>query len=309
MVSKEIDLHLEKLYYSLDLPSKNTLYQVDRGRFPKVELNQVENWLFEQSAYTLHKPVYKTFQTRPVIVYAIDQLWQLDLVDLSKLVRENDGHKFIFSIVDVLFKFGWLLPLKSKHGSKIKGVLTKLFEQTNRRPVMVQTDKGTEFLNFHVQNFLKKYQIRFFTIFSERKASIVERFNRTIKGIMFRLFTRNNNRRYIDFLNEIAHRYNSSYHRSIKMKPIEVSKENEAQVWINLYENKLKNPQTVSQRSRFSAGDLVRISIERGPFKKFYLEGWSEELFVVKHAVCNNPTVYKLQDQAGEDIKETFHSK
>ena len=173
------------------------------------------------------------------------------------------------SIIDVLSKYGWLLPLKSKHGNEIKGALTKLFEQTKRRPVMVQTDKGTEFLNSHVQNVFKKYQIRFFTTFSERKASIVERFNRTIKGIMFRLFTRNNNRRYIDFPNEIAHRYNNSY-RSIKMKPIEVSKENESQVWINWYENKLKNPQTASQRSRFSAGDLVRISIERGLFRKGY---------------------------------------
>ena len=60
------------------------------------------------------------------------------------------------------------------------------------------------------------------------------------------------------------------------MKLIEVSKENEPQVWINLYENKLKNPQTASQQSQFSTGDLVHISIERGPFKKHCLEGWSE---------------------------------
>ena len=247
---------------------------------PNLKLNQVENWLSKQLAYTLHKPVYQTFQTRPVNVYAIDELWQLDLVDLSKLARENNGHKFILFIIDVLSKYSWLLPLKSKHGSEIKGALTKLFEQTKRRPVIVQTDQGTEFFKSHVQNFFKKYQIRFFTTFSERKTSIVVRFNRTIKGIMFRLFTRNNNRRYIHFLNEISHRYNNSYHRSIKMKPIEVSKENEPQVWIILYENKLKNPQTASQRSRFSAGDLVRISIERGPFKKGYLECWSEKLFL-----------------------------
>ena len=76
-----------------------------------------------------------------------------------------------------------------------------------------------------------------------------------------------------------------------------------------MHENKLKNPQTVSQRSRFSAGDLVRISIERSLFKKGYLECWSEELFVVKHAVGNNPTFYKLQDQAVEDIKGNFYSK
>ena len=76
-----------------------------------------------------------------------------------------------------------------------------------------------------------------------------------------------------------------------------------------MYENKLKYPQTVSQQSRFSAGYLVLIrtgSIERGPFKKGYLEGWSEKLFVVKHDVGNNPTVYKLKGQSGEDIKGMF---
>ena len=111
---------------------------------------------------------------------------------------------------------------------------------------------------------------------------------------MFRLFTRNNNRRYIHFLDEIAHRYNNSYHRSTKMKPIEVSKKDETRVWINLHENKFKNPQTASHQSRFSTGDLVRISIDRGTFKKGYLEGQNEELFVVKHAVGNNRIVYKL---------------
>ena len=58
----------------------------------------------------------------------------------------------------------------------------------------------------------------------------------------------------------------------------------------------------------FSAGDLAHISIERGLFAKGYLEGLSEELFVVKHAVGNNPTVYKLQDPAGEGKKEMLYS-
>ena len=163
--------------------------------------------------YALHKPVYQSFQTRPVVVYAIDELLQLDLVDLSKLARENGGYKLILSAVDVLSKYGWLLPLKSKHGEEVKVALTKLFEKTKRRPIMIQTDKGTEFMNLPVQNVLKKHHIKFFTTFSERKASIVERFNRTIKGIMFRLFTKNNNRRYNHMLNDIVNKYNNSYHR------------------------------------------------------------------------------------------------
>ena len=100
-----------------------------------------------------------------MVVYAVDELWQLDLVDLSKLAGENDGHKLILSIINMLPKYDWLLPLKSKHANEIKGTLNKLFEQTRRRPAIAQTDKGKEFLNVYVQNFLKKYNIRFFTTF------------------------------------------------------------------------------------------------------------------------------------------------
>ena len=62
-----------------------------------------------------------------------------------------------------------------------------------------------------------------------------------------------------------------------------------------MYENKLKNPQTASQRSRFLMEIWCVSALNEAHLKKNYLEGWSEELFVVKHAVGNNPTVYKLQ--------------
>lgn len=78
------------------------------------------------------------------------------------------------------------------------------------------------------------------------------------------------------------------------MKLIKTSKENETRVSINLYEHKLENSQMVSQRSWFCIGNLARISIKRGAFIKRYLEGCSEELFVIKQVVGNNPTNYKI---------------
>ena len=116
----------------LDLPgfytAKNTLFQGARAKFQEVRLNQLENWLSKQLAYNLHKPVYQTFQIHLMIVYAIDELWQL-----SKLATNNYGHKFILSINGVLSKHDWILLLKSKHGDKIKEALTKLFNQTKSK--------------------------------------------------------------------------------------------------------------------------------------------------------------------------------
>ena len=100
---------------------------------PSKDIDSYLEKLSKQLTYTLHKLIHQTFQIRPVIVYAIDELWQLDLVGLLKLARENDGHKFILSIIDVLSKYGWFLTLKSKHGNEIKGGLTELFEQREDR--------------------------------------------------------------------------------------------------------------------------------------------------------------------------------
>ena len=312
-MNKDTEDLLKKLYFNPDLPSSfssaRILFSAAKKENPSIKFEEVKKWLSKQLTYTLHKPVPKTYSTRPVVVHSIDELWQMDLVDLSKLSKKNDGYKFILTVIDVLSKYAWLLPLKSKNGKELKLAMDTLFEKVKRRPQFIQTDKGTEFLNFHIQNLFKSYNIKFFTTHSERKASVVERLNRTIKSLMFKIFTKNNNRRYIDDLDTIINRYNNSYHRSIKMKPIEVTKENEPLVWMNIYEGKLFPRKTSKDKDPILIGDLVRISIERGPFRKSYLEGWSEEIFRVKFIVNGTPPVYKIEDQAKEEIKGTFYKE
>ena len=60
---------------------------------------------------------------------------------------------------------------------------------SGRKPKRLQTDKGSEFTNAKVQAFLRKHNVKFFTADSEQKASIVERFNRTLKTRMFKYLT------------------------------------------------------------------------------------------------------------------------
>ena len=77
---------------------------------------------------------------------------------------------------------------------------------------------------------------------------------------MFQIFIKNNiSKTIINDLNIMANRYNNSCDRSIKMKPVNVAKENEPMVWMNIYKGKLFPRKTE---------DLVRITTERGPFKK-----------------------------------------
>ncbi|RWR99845.1 HASI-like protein, partial [Leptotrombidium deliense] len=59
------------------------------------------------------------------------------------------------------------------------------------------------------------------------KCSVVERFNRTLQSKIFKYFTANGTRRYIDVLQDLVNAFNNTYHRTIKMKPIQVTASNQ----------------------------------------------------------------------------------
>ena len=191
-----------RLYYSLDssaaYSSKESLYRKAKKEDQSVTRKIVDEWLRTQLPYTLHRPVRLNFKSRPVVVHDIDDQWQMHLVDLSKFSRFNSGYKFILVCIDVFSKYAWVQPLKRKSAMELKLAIKNIFEKDKRHPKLIQTDKGSEFLNVHVRSILAERDIKLFTTNSERKASVVERLNRTLKGIMFRYMTKWNTRKYID---------------------------------------------------------------------------------------------------------------
>lgn len=290
---------LRDVYYDPSNPASyggvSKLYAASRKK--KISKKQVKDWLASQDTYTLHKPIRQKFSTKRVYVSYVDEQWQGDLVDLTKLAKYNDQHKFIFTVIDILSKFAWAVPMKTKSGDDTMKAL-KIILKTGRKPQKLQTDQGTEFTNKKFQKLLDKQGIMFFTTKGGKKASVVERFNRTLKTKMFRYFTKNNTLRYLNVLQKLVNAYNKSFHRSIKMAPVHVNSNNESQVWNTLYKTV---PKTF--RFNFKAGDKVRLSKFRSPFAKGYEQGWTEELFTVVRSLPGFPPSYRVKDYNGEIIE------
>ena len=227
------DYSLDFLYFDtkslVAFTSPLVLYREAKKHYPSLTFHQVKTWLQSKDIYTLHKPVRYNFPRNRVIVTGIDDQWQADLVDISSLARFNKGYKFLLTCIDMFSKFAWVVPLKNKTGeSPVNGFQSIL--DLGRSPRKLQTDKRTEFLNRNFQKFLKENNIHFFTTNSELKASVVERFNRTLKTRMWKYFAAKNNRVNIDNLQDIVHGYNNSYHQSIGRAPASVSLLNVGQV-------------------------------------------------------------------------------
>ena len=211
---------------------------------------------------------------------------------------------FLLTCIDLFSEFAWVVPLKNKSREPLVNAFQSILD-LGRSPEKLQTDKGTEFLNRNFQGFLKEKNIHFFTTNSELKASVVERFNRTLKTRMWKYFTAKNTRIYIDILQDIVYGYNNSYHRSIGQAPASVSLLNVGQVRRKLYGNSWAKP---IRELKFKLGVQVHISKSRRTFKKGCIPSWTQEIFTVTKIIPRVPPVYRLRDYADDEI-EMFYAE
>ena len=160
-------------------------------------------------------------------------------------------------VIDVFSKFGWIRPLKDKRGQSVVDAFKDIFK-TKRKPKMLWTDKGSEFFNGIMKDLLHKNGVTLYTTENEEKSSVVERWNKTMKEQIFRMFSANNNTIYFDKLDKLVDQYNHHFHSSIRMSPAEASKQkNERQVFANLFGDLIYAKRGVA---KFKVGNKVGIS-------------------------------------------------
>ena len=273
----------------------------------KINRKNLKQWLQDDDLYQLHKPSRKKFPRRPMIVQGIDHLWQADLSDVSSLKKYNNGNRFLIFVIDTFTRFAWVRAIKDKTAQSLTKAMKDILEASGRRPLHLQTDKGSEFVNKPFKDLMKKMNINFYTSQNEEtKAAFVERLQRTYKTKMFRYFTDRNTLRYVDVLEDLTHSYNNTPHSSIGFRPAEVGKEKEAQVRKKLC-RKWKQVKDADGRKSIPPGDQVRISIARHTFRKGYLPQWTEEIFTVHQKLPTKPPTYKVRDYHGDLLEGAFY--
>lgn len=253
----------------------------------------------ETLAKELHKPARRRYPRRKTKATFVDDLWQIDLVEMIPYSRVNKGYKYLLTQIDVYSKFARAEPIKSKSGPDVTTAFEKMLVST--KPRLLQSDEGTEFFNSEFSALTKRLGINHYHTYSETKASVVERFNRTLKTLMWREFTRRGSYKWVDLLPSLLHKYNSSVHRTIKARPKDV-------VAGAVKLPKPSIPKRLKSSSKFKVGDKVRISKVKMVFDKGYLQNWTNEIYTIdKVRKTTNPVTYTLKDYGGEEIIGGFY--
>ena len=176
------------------------------------------------------------------------------MVEIQKFSKWNKGIKYLLLVIDVFSKYGWIEPLTDKKTESVSLAFDEVFKKSKRKPEMLWTDKGSEFISKHFKEFLKKNKIKLYHTENEEKSSIVERWNKTMKNRMWKMFSANNSTIYWD---KLVDDYNNTKHSSIEMTPTEASKkENEKKVFANLY------------------GDLIYLKPKKPSFQSVIKSGY-----------------------------------
>jgi hypothetical protein len=190
-----------------------------------------------------------------------------------------------------------VVPLKNKSGALVSTAFKSVLNQ-RRKPQKLQTDQGKEFLTTSFRQLMGKYGINHFTTTDESvKCAIVERLNRTLRERIYRYLYHKNTLRYLHALGDIVKAYNSSYHRTIGMRPNEVKDTNKDELVAKLVDPPGKPGKPLRE------GEFVRISRKKGA-----TSNWTEEVFkIVKAKRTPKKYVYRIVDLMDEPITSLFY--
>ena len=311
--------HLRRSYLSpghpLALSNLNKIYDYYEGEISKERIKEI---LASIESYSIHKEFHKG-QRNPSYSHFKRYQFQCDLVDVRSLAKYNDDVNYLFTCIDTFTRFGYVRMLKTKHGECAVRAFASILEEAVSPPLNLVMDRGSEFYNTDFSDFCASRGISYYPPDSSSHGAYIERFNRTLQGIIYRYMTENETYRYINkeledgsteqLMPLFMATYNNSNHRMIGTTP--AIAENDHSIHLEIrkkmseYHDKIKKKNEV-----FKIGDLVRIARLRVKFDRGYKDRASTEIFKVQRVIKNKKIpMYVLSNFRGnETIKGSFYA-
>ena len=285
--------------------------------YNNIELSDIKLFLSGLDVYTLHKTVkYANKKLSKVIAPYIKYQADIDLADMSYYEKLNNGFKYFLLVIDIFSRFVYTAPLKSKSGMEVSNAIKAIFEKGYIMEIC-RSDGGSEFSNVFVKKLLREYNVKQVITRNVSKASVAERAIQNIKSRLFRYMEYNNTHEWVNILEKITLGYNRTHHRVIGMAPINVTRDQEGAIWKRVYLPTLQKKKKIKTQAKhrkpskifkLKIGDHVRISFIREPFKRYYDENWSREIYTVKtRSYKRGNNEYTLNDYNNDTVKGVFY--
>ena len=232
----------------------------------------------------------KNYPTNKIIYNHIDEIWSIDLADMIDYkISNNKGYRYIFIILDNYSKYLWGISLKNKYSQTITNEFSNILTTSKRKPLKIESDRGSEWYNSIFQNFLKAKNIHHYSRFTDKGPSKAERVIRTVRNLIKKPVFEKGRADWLSELPSVIKQYNNTIHSSIKLTPSQASKKlNEKEVYSNLQDKRRKlNP-------KYKLGQLVRTADIKKVFSKCDSTNYSYKLHIITEVIHDTIPSYRI---------------
>ena len=318
--------YLEKIYHdptnAASYGGVKKLREAARAAGYDASYGRVRKWAAENEVYSTTKPLRRHFNRPHTPSPGLDYFWEADLIDFTNVASQNDGYKFILIAIDTFSRYGFAHRMKTKTPKDVL-IGFKQFVDTGRQPrYSLRTDGGTEFRGVF-ERYLTEIDVVHFIARSDIHAAYAERFIKTVRTRLYRVFLHTQKHRWIDVVSDIVTSYNTSVHRMTGYAPKDVTTQNEglvavnqSDIWRKLHDpshksHAVSSPKKKKKRYRYKPGDTVRVGALRRTFGRQYDQKFSGELFKVSKVYMRpgSKPVYKLVDWSEDPIEGAFYEE
>jgi transposase InsO family protein len=285
---------LNKLYYdpSTGFQGLDKLYRKAKLVDPKVTKKRVKEWLDEQATQQITSAQKKTKKIYSTIISPrVRNNFQVDIMYLPNPTKNK--FPYILTCIDVYSRKAFVVPIKNKTAITTLHAFKKLMVKTGK-PKNINLDAGGEFDNTLFKKFCEENDIKLWISDPEadNKNAIVERFHRTLRGILLK-YEVARGRPYIADLNALVENYNDSFHKTIKTTP--------NKIWKGEEPNKQDVNYVVYD---FLVGDIVRHEVKNKAFTKASSNvKYTKDIYTISKIIGS---AYYLTNKKGQELKKPF---
>lgn len=232
----------------------------------------------------------------------------MDLIDMGKY--KSGPYRYILVVIDAFSRKAYARPLTDKSSDKVSEAFQEVYGAHDLEGMrVIQTDNGGEFDSV-LDGFLEGRNIRHIRGIARRPQSqgIAERFNGTLKTLIFQNMLATGSKRWSDDLALLLQAYNETVHSTTEKAPDNVDDTNKKDVESAIRVHATKSGKV--DQDNVAQGDKVRRRIFKGALEKASTVNWSRQLYTVSRVIKSKKsftrTRYRLQDDAGNELANSY---
>ena len=294
-----MDASIEGIYVKANFPGADTLIKLVQKQFPNITKSYIKKWYNSQlEVQLLHKRQTNKATKGHVVAFENNEMWNIDIYDLSKYHTENGNMKYIFAVIDVYSRKAYAEPMMFKDGDSCAGALQSIIMEHKVSPHVLLSDSDAAYFSKSFTEVLDKHKIILNNVIVDdhHAMGIIDNFARRITLIFEKFFIKNKNHKWVQKLQSVISTYNSTAHSSIaNLTPNDAGKDEHKELIVKLNQTKHMYNKTVSD---LSVGDSVRV-LDTHIFKKGTEPKFSEETYKVVKVQGNAITI----DQDGNEVR------